>query len=148
MRFAAPIKFFQACCIAAAILFGTMRAGAQTNAFAFPAIGTYSNVLNYAVSNVTVVVFYVWAYNTNGTQNFFGTSSSSSTGPTNKYQLDQLIIVPGLEYLLGGICTNASIDKSRGIIVDVLCGIVNQTIGVETYALLYSDDTVQLVEKS
>lgn len=123
----------------------------QNSGFAFPAIGTYSNVLNYAVGSVNVVGVYISTYDTNGDESFYrGVAYESGTAPTNKYQLDQLIIVPALTSQLEGICTNTNpnIDKSKGIVVYVGCDIDNLENGVSLYDLFYNQSTIQLVKNS
>jgi hypothetical protein len=125
MKFALPIKFFQAGCVAAAIGFGTMRAEAQTNTFAFPAIGTYSNVLAYAVSQVSRTFIFIWAYDTNGAQVAFGSIVVyGSTDPyTSKFQIDQEVIAPQLTNALIHLETNSNpnIDKDKGLVIYVGC---------------------------
>jgi hypothetical protein len=108
-----------------------------------------SNVTDYAVSSVNVITFYLWTYDTNGNESFYiGTSWGSNDSPTNKYQLDQLIIAPRLSYLLEKVCTNTSpnIDKSRGVFVYVGCDIGNHENGLSQYDLLYTYNNIQLVK--
>ncbi len=128
MKFALLIKFFQAGCLAAAIGFGLMRAEAQTTAFTFPPIGTYSNVLNYAVAHVNVIGLDVFVWNTNNASwkvYFGGVWYASSTNYViNKTQMDQQIIAAQITNVVSQIITNTNptIDKSKGVVIYVFCG--------------------------
>ena len=127
MKFALPIKFFQAGCVAAAIGFGMMRAEAQTNTFTFLPIGTYSNVLNYAVSHVNVIGLDVFVWNTNNAswkayyvQVWY---ASATNYVINKTQMDQQIIAAQITNVVSQIITNTNptIDKSNGVLIYAAC---------------------------
>src|ERR1035437_4906556 len=126
MKFARPIKFFQAGCVAAAIGFGTMSAEAQTNAFTFPPIGTVQKVTDYAVAHANVIGLEVFVWNTNGSwKAYFGGVwyASATNYVINKTQMDQQIIATQITNVISQILTNtdSSINKSKGVLIDANC---------------------------
>jgi len=148
MRFAAPIKFFQACCITAAIVFGMMRAEAQTNVFAFPAIGITQKVTDYGVKNVNIAYIFAWVYGTNGTLYPYGSTVwyASNTNPLlNKIQLDSVFTRGLSNEVLYSVCTNKNplYDKSKGVVVYVSADI--GAGGQESQDVFYNYSTIQLI---
>ena len=110
------------------VLASCEKAQAQTSnsAFTFPPIGTLQRVTDYAVRSINGIALFTWTYDTNNQQHPYSASSwqGSSANPlTNKFQLDQQIIAPELTNMLYSICTNTNptIDKSRGVLIDVGC---------------------------
>jgi len=156
MKFALPIQFFQAGCVAAAIAFGMMRAEAQitppsTN-YIFPAIGTLQKVTDYAARATTYVGIFAWAYKTNGQEADYGSMTRyiGTNIMTSKTQLDQQFIVPALSNIaIYNFCTNANPvwDKSKGVIIYIGCIISDPNFDLSQDALWYSD-TIQLVKNS
>jgi hypothetical protein len=143
------MKPFQACCAVGITVFGMMRAEAQTHVFTFPPIGTLTNVENYAAKATTVVLIFSWAYKTNGQEANYGTTSwaKGTNIVTSKTQFDQQIIVPGLSnIMLYNFCTNTdpTWDKSKGVVVEVVCDIVTPNDDISQPSLWYYD-TIQLV---
>ena len=119
--------------------------------YVFPtnSIGTVKRLETRRQRSVNDFGFYIWKYDTNGVESFYrGVTYESNATPTNKYQLDKLIIVPDLASQLNWICTNTdpNIDKSRGVFVEVLC----QTDLVESIdePNLYSYNTFQFIKNT
>jgi hypothetical protein len=148
MKFAPPIKFFQAGCVAAAIGFGMMRTEAQTTAFTFPPIGTYSNVLNYAAAHVNLITLTVWVWNTNNAawKAYFVSAwyASATNYVTSKTQMDQQIIAAGITNVVSQVITNTNptIDKSKGVLIYTTCGF--QTNSATSYETLDAYEVISL----
>ncbi len=124
--------------------------GAQTN-YVFPAIGTVSNVENYAAKATTDVFVYLWAYKTNSQEVYYGGADGyiGTNIMTSKVQLDQQFIMPELNSVINNFCTNTNPvwDKSKGVIVDVVCDINTFSLGL-SQDLLWYYNTIQLVKNS
>jgi len=120
----------------------------KTN-YVFPPIGTLQKVTDYAVKATTVVLIYSWAYETNGQEIYYGgtTRYILTNVITSKTQLDQQFIVPALSNIvLYNFCTNANPvwDKSKGVVVDVVCDINTLSLGL-SQDLLWYYNTIQLI---
>src|SRR5208282_1922839 len=114
MKFALPIKFFQAGCVAAAIGFGMIFTNAQASGFTFPTIGTVQKVGDSANTIGLLIV----AYHTNNMPfQYFG---GEKLGPwTNKYQIDQIIATQITNQLSSLVASmDQSISKSNGVYID------------------------------
>ncbi len=122
-----------------------------TTNYVFPAIGTVQKVENYAATATTVVGILIWAYKTNGTEaSYSGTTGYIGTNIiTSKTQLDQQFIVPELSYAINYFCTNANStwNKSKGVIVDIIC-IISEPNGDASQDLLWYYNTIQLIKNS
>ena len=90
-------------------------------------IGTYSNVLNYAVAHVNVIVLDVFVWNTNNAswkayyvQVWY---ASATNYVTSKTQMDQQIIATQITNVVSQIITNTNptIDKSKGVLIYTTC---------------------------
>ena len=147
MKLAISIKTLKALCIAAMVALDAVCADAQTN-FVFPAIGTVSNVTQYAVKNVYFASVLSAVFTTNGSTRPYVSTTWYAEGnpPTNKLQLDQQIIAVGLSNVIYSVCTNTdiSIDKSKGVMTAVVYEESNGNYFSQPS--LYSYNTFQLVK--
>jgi len=124
-----------------------------TTNYVFPAIGTLQKVTDYAAQNVTVATIFAWAFETNGQEVGYGTTVwyKGTSVVTNKSQLDQQYIVPGLSNIvLYNFCTNANpmYDKSKGMVIYVGCDILTPS-GYQSQDLLYyGNSKIQLIKNA
>jgi hypothetical protein len=101
------------------------QANSQTGSFTFPAIGTPAKVEAAAVASVNRVFLYNSVFKTDGTKVFVGGPEwyrQASSQVTNKIQLDALtglLITNSLKSL--ATSADSSIDKSRGMLIEVDC---------------------------
>jgi hypothetical protein len=112
-----------------------------TNAFVFPPIGTLQKISDYTVSSLSCVMIFALVYETNGQETSYGGTIwyKGSTVITNKAQLDQQYILPGLSnVVIYNFCTNSNpiYDKSKGIIVYIGCEILTPS-GLSSQDMLY-----------
>ena len=148
------IRYISAILIAVTVFFASCKeakAVITPPTYVFPtnSIGTVQKVGDTEARSVNDIGVYIWKYDTNGVESFYtGITYESNTTPTNKYQLDKLIIVPDLVSLLHGICTNKNpnIDKSRGVFVEVTCDTI-QAVG-SSEPSLYSYNTFQFIKNT
>jgi hypothetical protein len=153
MKFALPIKFFQAGCVAAAIGFGTMSAEAQTSnltGFTFPPIGTIQKVTDYAVRNVNVITLFTWVYNTDSQSWVMYYNVPWYGSPnylTNKAQMDQFIATE-LTNIMSSVITNTipNINKDKGIYLSASCGILVHDLFLLSYDNLYAYQQILLIK--
>ena len=123
----------------------------KTN-YVFPSIGNLSNVTAYAAQNVNDIGISAQAYNTNGQLVGYGNTvwAKGTNVVTSKVQLDQQVIVPALSNIvLYNFCTNSNPiwDKSKGVVITVLCD-VDAPNGNTSQALLWYSGTIQLVKNT
>jgi len=101
-------------------------------------IGTYSNVLNYAVAHVNVISLGVFVWNTDNAswKAYYGQVwyASATNYVTSKVQMDQQIIATQITNVISQIITNTNptIDKSKGVLIYAACNFnTNSTTSYE-----------------
>jgi hypothetical protein len=115
-------------------------------------IGTYSNVLNYTVTHVSLITLDVFVWNTNNGSwkaYFVGVWYASATNyVTSKAQMDQQIIALQITNVISQIITNTNptIDKSKGVLIYTTCGF--QTNNATSYENLDAYEVISLPKNS
>jgi hypothetical protein len=111
-------------------------------------IGTYSNVLAYAVAHVNIITLGVFVWNTNNAswKAYYGQVwyASATNYVTSKVQMDQQIIAAQITNVISQIITNTNptIDKSKGVLIYATCGF--QTNNATSYQNLDAYEVIPL----
>ncbi len=118
--------------------------------YSMPAIGTLQKVSDSGAGSITRIIYFAWAYGTNGQAIAIGNIPVSyipTTSPfASKALMDQFIAVQTISNVLYFIATNTStsLDKSKGVLVEVDCRMVQD--GQDSQDVFSYRNAIQLTE--